>query len=190
MEGPVIMTGRESMVLLQPCGRAGRTRGSYVHGKQGHFIGACPGVSEQGMSLVEVLVGLLLLAFIALGVMTFLGSVMKQNQLSLERSIATGIASERIQQITSMPYQTSANFAKYKLPEETATAGTPATLTTPVGSVPGEPRYSRTVTLTYDQPVTGMLTVRVDIAWQSLSQGVQKTHRMITYLDPGLEQGQ
>lgn len=146
--------------------------------------------SQRGMTLVEVLVGLLMLAFIALGVMVFVVTVLKQNQLSLERSIATGIAAERIQQLTSMPYQTSSNYTLYKLPEETAAAGPPATLTTAAGSIPGHPRYSRTVTLTYDQPVTGMLSVRLDVAWQSLSQGIQKTHRMITYIDPGLEQEQ
>ena len=63
------------------------------------------------MTLVEVLVGLAILAFVALGVMSFLATVMKQNQLALQRSVATGLASERIQQITSMPFQTIANYA-------------------------------------------------------------------------------
>lgn len=146
--------------------------------------------SEKGMTLVEVLVGVTILAFVALGIMAFLGTAMKQNQLSLDRSYATAIASERIQALTSMVYQSSANFANYKLPEETAVGGTPPTLTTPVGSVPTYPNFSRTVTLTYDQPVVGMLTVKVDVAWQSLQQGQQKTHTMITYIDPALEQGQ
>lgn len=142
------------------------------------------------MSLVEVLVGVTILAFVALGAMTFLGTSMRQNQRSLERSIATGIASERVHALTSMPFQASTSYASYRLPEETAAAGPPATLTTPVGSLPGYPRYSRVVTLTYASPVSTMLTVRVDVSWQSLYQGIQKTQRMITYIHPGLEEGQ
>ena len=142
------------------------------------------------MTLVEVLVGLAILAFVSLGVMSFLATVMKQNQLALQRSVATGLASERIQQITSMPYQTIANYTNYKLPEETAAAGPPPTFTTAVNGIPGFPRYSRTVTLTYDQPVAGMAMIKVDVAWQSLNQGIQKVHTMITYMDPGLEQAQ
>lgn len=146
---------------------------------------------EAGMSLVEVLVGVTILAFVSMGVMAFLGTTIKQNQTSLDRSYATAIASERIQQITSMVYQSSANFANYKLPEETATAGTPSTLTTAVGSIPGYPKFSRTVTLTYDSPVAGMLAVRVDVAWTNIHQNsTTKTHTMITYLEPALEQGQ
>ena len=145
---------------------------------------------ERGMTLVEVLVGVTILAFVALGIMAFLGTAMKQNQLSLERSTATAIASERIQALTTMVYQASASYANYKLPEETAAAGPPPTLTTAAGAIPGYPRYSRVVTLTYDTPVVGMLTARVDVSWQNLAQGIQKTHTMVTYLDPALEQGQ
>jgi len=143
------------------------------------------------MSLVEVLVGVTILAFVSLGIMAFLGTTIKQNQTSLDRSYATSIASERIQILTSNPYQSSANFANYKLPEETAVAGTPPTLTTPVGSIPGYPKFSRTVTLTYDSPVAGMLAVKVDVSWTNLQQNsTTKTHTIVTYLEPALEQGQ
>jgi type II secretory pathway component PulJ len=143
------------------------------------------------MSLVEVLVGVTILAFVSLGIMAFLGTTIKQNQTSLDRSYATAIASERIQLITAMPYQSAANFASYKLPEETATAGTPATLTTPVGSIPDYPKFGRSVTLTYDSPVAGMLAVNVTVSWTNIHQnGATKSHTMITYLEPALEQGQ
>jgi type II secretory pathway pseudopilin PulG len=146
-------------------------------------------VPEEGMSLVEVLVGVTVLSFVALGVMAFLTTTVRQNQMSLERSTATALAAERIQHITSHRFQPSSSYTAYKLSEETAAAGPPPTFTTPVGSIPGYPRYSRTVTLTYGAPVDGLLTVRVDVSWQSLYQGVQKTHTMIQYVHPKLEQG-
>jgi len=144
---------------------------------------------DGGFTLVEVLVSVALLAFVALGVMALLTSVVRQNKLAKERSTATSLASERINELSSQPFQASADYLRYRRSEETAAAGPPSTLTADYGQIPGYPEYRRVVTLTYDTPVTGMLTVRTEVFWRNLQQGT-KSHAMVTYLHPGLEQGQ
>jgi prepilin-type N-terminal cleavage/methylation domain-containing protein len=144
--------------------------------------------AEGGFSLVEVLVALVILAFVALGVQGTLTAAIWQSRLAQERSEATDLAAARVNQLTSMAYQSAANFAAYKLPEETAVTGTPKTLTTATGSIPGFPQFSRTVTLKYDVPTTGMLAVQVDVNWTNRGQGVQKTHRVVTFIQPGLQE--
>jgi len=140
------------------------------------------------VTLVEVLVALLILAFVALGVTSLLGVAVKQNKLALERSLATGLASGRLSQITAMPFRPAVNVADYSLPGEVVEVGPPAKLVTGFGQIPGYPEYKRTVTLEYDTPVTGMLRVKVDVAWWSLAQATEKAHSMIVYIHPALEQ--
>ena len=141
---------------------------------------------EKGMSLVEVLVSMGVLSFIALGVTGMMGISLHLDQMAKERSMATALAAGRIEQLTSMPYQAAASFDRYKLPEETAVAGSPATLTADYGSIPDNRRYRRVVVLDYDSPYPGMLRVETRVSWKNVSQG-EKTHTMITYLHPALK---
>jgi len=82
----------------------------------------------------------------------------------------------------------SSTYTEYRLPEETAAAGPPQTFTTAYGAVPAHPEFSRVVTLTYNSPVTGMLRVQTTVSWVDRQQGT-KTHVMVTYLHPKLEEG-
>lgn len=141
---------------------------------------------SAGLTLVEVLVSLTILAFVALGVTSLLGVAIKQNKLAAERSIATGLAAGRLDQLSSMRYRTAADYSGYKLPEETVRPGPPPALEADFGAIPGYPAYSRRVTLAYDSPVVGMLTVRVEVSWWNHAQNQRKQHTMITYLHPGL----
>ena len=143
---------------------------------------------ESGVTLVEVLVALLILAFVALGVTSLLGIAIKQNKLALERSLATGLASGRLNQLSAMPFRPAADVADYGLPGEVVEDGPPVKLVAGFGQIPGYPEYKRTVTFDYDTPVAGMLRVKVDVAWWSLSQATEKLHSMIVYMHPALEQ--
>ncbi len=148
-----------------------------------------PRATQTGLTLVEILVSVGLLAFVALGVIALLTTVVQQNQLAQERSVATSLASERISRLMSQPYQLASQFLNYKLLEEVAATGPPKTLTAEYGQIPGFPAFKRVVTLDYDIPVPGMLRVETKVLWKNRSQG-EKTHEMVTYLHPGLEQGQ
>ncbi len=147
-----------------------------------------PRRSEAGLTLIEVVICVGLLAFVAVGMMSLLIVSIRQNQLAQKRTIATALASERVQQLTALPYQPSATYTLYKLPYEVSAAGPPMTFTADYGTIPDYPDFRRVVTLTYDSPVAGMLRVQSTVFWQDLNQGV-KSHEMITYLHPGLEQG-
>ena len=147
-----------------------------------------PSTHQRGMTLLEVLVGLVLLAFTTLGAMSFLSVAMGLNKMAQSRSVATGLAVERVDRLTSQPYQPSASYLAYRLPGETADAGPPLTLTADYGDISGYPDYRRVVTLVYDVPVAGMLQVILDVTWIDVRQG-QKLHRVTTYLHPALEEG-
>jgi prepilin-type N-terminal cleavage/methylation domain-containing protein len=143
---------------------------------------------QSGVTLVEVLVALMILAFVALGVTSLLGIAAKQNKLALERSLATGLASGRLSQLASMPFRPAAEAADYGLPGETIEPGPPVQLVAGFGKIPGYPEYRRTISLDYDTPVSGMLRVKVDVAWWSLAEAREKVHSMIVYIHPALEQ--
>ncbi len=144
--------------------------------------------SEAGMTLVEVMVCVALLGFVTVGIMALLTVAMRQNKLAQMRSVATGLGSGRIQQITSLTYQGSATYLKYKLPYEVAAAGPPMTFTAGYGTIPSYPDYKIVTTLSYDVPVSGMLRVQTVVSWTDVAQG-QKSHKMVTYLHPALEGG-
>ena len=141
---------------------------------------------EAGLTLVEVLVALLILAFVALGVTSLLGISMKQNKLALERSVATGLASSRLDQLGAAQFHDAVSFGAWRLPEETPETGPPLRLVALYGEIPGFPDYRRTLTLEYDVPVPGMLRAQVDVGWWNHGQAQEKVHTMITYMHPAL----
>ena len=141
---------------------------------------------EDGMTMVEVVVSLGILAFIALSVMTMLTTSMHLTKLAEERSTATALASERVQQITSMKYRQLANVKEYLGDGETAIDGPPITFTADYGAIPDYVEYKRVVELYYDTPVVGMLTVQATVSWKHTGKG-ERSHTMVAYLHPGLE---
>lgn len=145
-----------------------------------------PHPSERGLSLVEVLVSLGVLSFLALSVMTMVTTAIHLNKLSQERSVATTLAAERIHQMKSMDFRSAANYAEYALPGETVGAGPPQTFTTAYGGIPDYPDHRRTVELTYDTPVAGVLKVEVSVFWEHINQP-ERSHTMIEFLHPELQ---
>ena len=145
--------------------------------------GAAP---DRGMTLIEVLGALAILAFVSLGIMTMLSTSLHLDAIAKERSIATSLVSERIQRLSSMNMQTALTYANYRLPEETADAGPPQTFTTGYGNIPGYPKFKRVVELTYDVPTSGMLKVKTTVSWQHVNRK-ERGHEMIVFLHPFLE---
>ena len=147
--------------------------------------------SEDGLTLVEVLVSLAVPAFIALSLMSMLSTSMHLDKLAQERSIATSLASERVMLFNSQRYQVAEDYANYRLTEETAVAadadaGTPATFTSDYGEVPDYPNFKRVVELYYDVPKAGMLKIETTVSWTHLTQG-ERGHTMIAFLHHALE---
>ncbi len=147
------------------------------------------GTDEHGLTLVETLVSVLLLAFVALGSASLLTTTLHQNKLAQKRSLATHLAAERIEHLNSKGYESSTTYAAYRLLNEVADDGPPITLTAGYGSIVGHPEFRRVVTLNYGVPVPGMLQVISEVYWSDLKQG-EKRHVMVTYVHPGLERAQ
>ena len=148
-----------------------------------------PARRERGFTLIEVLVSIVLLAFVALGAQRMMTGAVRQNKLALDRTTATNLAAARLAQITAMPLQDAANYTNYLLPGETGAAGPPVTLTADFGSLPGFPRFSRVVTLTYNTPVSGVHRVQVDVSWVDRGQNATKSHRVVTLMHPDITTG-
>ena len=142
--------------------------------------------SQRGMSLVEVLVSLTVLMLVGLATVQMLIFSFRLNHLASQRSVATSLASERLQQLTAQRYQPAATFTNYKLLEETASAGPPPKFEADFGRINGFPDYKRIVTLKYDTPVAGMLRAECRVLWRSVWQN-QKEHQMVVYLHPQLQ---
>jgi len=138
------------------------------------------------MTLIEVLIALAILGFVSLAIMNMISLSLHLDGIAKERSIATSLASTRIQRLSSMPLQTVANYANYRLPEETAAAGPPQTFTTEYGEVPGNPKFKRVVELSYDVPTSGMLSVTTTVSWQHINRK-ETSHEMIVFLHPFIE---
>ena len=142
--------------------------------------------SESGLSLIEVLISLGVVAFIMLSLIAMLSASMQLGELAEKRSVATSLAADRIERITSQPFRPVGAYAGYALPGETAADGPPITITADYGDIPGYPDYRRVVTLLYDVPVLGMLTVETDLSWDHQIEG-ERTQTLVLYINPGRE---
>jgi len=145
--------------------------------------------SERGVTLIEMLVTVVLLGAVILGSASLLTQDLHQNKLARQRSLATYLAAERIDRITSLEFNTAADYLHYQLPGEAPAAGPPMTFTSDYGTIPDYPEFRRVLTLNYDVPTAGMLQITSEVFWDDLQQG-QKSHELNTYVHPRLEQRQ
>ena len=141
--------------------------------------------SERGMSLVEIMVSLAILSFLALSMISMFTTAAHLDKLAQERSVATSLASERVMKIAALPYAPVSDVGNYLLSEETLDAGPPTTLTADYGDLPDYPDYKRVVEITYDSPSPGMIAVKATVTWNHIGQG-ERSHDMITFIQQGL----
>ena len=77
-------------------------------------------MSEQkGMTLIEVLVALLVLSVIAVASVTVLTLTIRETEKARVRSIATSIATQRMEELTVMRFRGPSEVGEYLLPDET-----------------------------------------------------------------------
>ena len=74
----------------------------------------------------------------------------------------------------------------YALAGENFSAGTPAILSTDYGQFPDHPEFRREVTLRYDVPYTGALTVEVSVFWTP-ANGHEMRHKLVTIINGDLQ---
>ncbi|MEM7245314.1 MAG: hypothetical protein AAF533_08215 [Acidobacteriota bacterium] len=167
--------------------------------------------AELGFTMIEVLVGLALLAGITLGIMAFVDASIRLNKLALQRSIATGLCVERIEALQAERFHPELDgdgdttpdvTAGYQLPGETTSISSRDVTEAPAlgtvwthqyvaaaGTIPGYEEYSRTTRLTYGYPLAAIMRAEVTVTWTNLNQG-EKSHQLVTFLHPSIEQAQ
>jgi type II secretory pathway pseudopilin PulG len=100
---------------------------------------------ESGSSLIEIIVATLIVSFIAIGTVEFFAKGRFWFDQEERKRVATQLAQEAIEKTTATAYTAIANWS------ETRT----------IASV----SYAIAVTVTNDQPETGMKTVRSAVTW-------------------------
>ena len=141
-------------------------------------------LAERGLSLIESLVSIAVLSMVAISVLGLIVTTLHLDKLAKDRSTATSIARDRVEQVTSQPFDQT--YTDYQLADETDLGGTPGTLRSDYGDMADYPYFKRDVVFRYDTPVTGMLTLETHVSWAHINDG-ERTHTMITYLHPQLE---
>lgn len=143
---------------------------------------------QKGMTLIEVLVAMLVLSVVSLSSVTVLTLAMRETEKARVRSMATSVATQRMEELTVMRYRGSTEAGEYLLPDETLAAGPPILLEADYNDINGFPEFRRVVTLSYDVPTAGMIQVAVEVFWEDLRQG-EKSHHVTTFIHPSLHRG-
>ena len=101
-------------------------------------------MNDKGMTLLEVLIAAMLLSVGLLSTVAMTGLVLGYNQLAIDDTTATALASDLIEEIKNNSYISIPTLC--------------------VSSEP-EPGYTRTCTYTPDSPANDMTTINVIVSW-------------------------
>ena len=100
---------------------------------------------RQGVTLLEVMIALLVLAFGLLAVASMITIMINANSISNRLSIATTLAEDKLETLTTLDY--------YAIASEAA------------APVTGESWATREVTVTPDDPMPNMKKIDVTVSW-------------------------
>jgi type IV pilus assembly protein PilV len=109
--------------------------------------------NDEGITLIELLVTIILLAVGMLGMSALLTGITEGNAFSSELTTGTVLAQDRLETARNTGYD-----------------GLPAgdtTLTEDYGSVTGYPLYKRETFIDADNPATGMKSITVTVFWDA-----------------------
>lgn len=112
------------------------------------------GKNEEGFTLIEVMIAILLLLIGLLGVAGVAATIIQANAFSRQVTTATTLAEERMEALKNIPYASLASGAD-----------TPAQF----------PGFNRTWAIQTDAPLTGTSTVVVTVSfpWKTQTRNVQ-----------------
>lgn len=107
---------------------------------------------QQGSSLLEVMISIVILAFFMLGNSSLMISTIENNRQSKRVSAATNLALDKLEVMRGLTYGLVVNGTDGPLTQTGANAG--------VGAI-----YTRTWTVADDTPITDTKTVSVTSSW-------------------------
>ncbi len=99
---------------------------------------------EDGFTLIEVMIALVVLTVGLLGLAVLTGSIVGANALSRDRVAATTMAQGKMEKLTNMSFSSLENLTESD---------------NPAGA------YSREWTVSMDDPIAGTATLEVTVAW-------------------------
>ena len=106
---------------------------------------------DGGFTLIEVMIGMVILTIISLGLMSLTVSTIKGSTFSHKMTTATTLAQDKIEQIKRLGY---------------ANAGTVAG-TEAYGAITNFSAFKRVTQVQNDTPATNVKTVTVTVSWES-----------------------
>jgi Tfp pilus assembly protein PilV len=107
--------------------------------------------AQDGFTLPDVLIGMVILVVVSLGLMSLTVSLIRGNVFSRQLTAATVLAQDQLEQVKRLGYR-DANTA----------AGTEA-----YGSMTAYPFYKRVTVVTNDTPAPAIKTVKVTVFWNA-----------------------
>lgn len=108
---------------------------------------------NQGISLLEVLVAMMLVSIVVLGMAGFSTVAIKGSALSQKMTKAVTLGQDSLEEIRRVGYRPALSDER--------------SLTEAYGTIPDEPLFERIVTTKPNTPAPGLQTLTVKVAWDS-----------------------
>lgn len=112
--------------------------------------------SPAGFTLIEVMIGMVILTIVSLGLMSLTVGTMRGNAFSRGMTAATTLAQDKLEQVTRLGYANAPTAA-----------GTEA-----YGTIANFPGFTRETLVEPDTPTTNVSTVTVTVSWASDARSV------------------
>lgn len=108
---------------------------------------------EKGFSLIEVLIGIVVLTIGLLGMLSLLIGIINGNKFSRDMTTATVLAKNKLEQIESLGYY--------------GISSTDTVESENYGSISNYPAFKRTTSIDTDNPASNMKKVAITVYWDS-----------------------
>jgi prepilin-type N-terminal cleavage/methylation domain-containing protein len=112
--------------------------------------------ADAGLTLIEVMIGMVILTIVSLGLMSLTVSIFRGNTFSRHLTTATTLAQDHIERVKRLGYANA-----------TTAAGTEH-----YGSIVDFPGFKRVTTIENDTPTTNVRTVTVTVSWSADTHAV------------------
>jgi type IV pilus assembly protein PilV len=106
---------------------------------------------DEGFTLIEVMIGMVILSIVSLGLMSLTVSTIRGSTFSQKMTTATTLAQDRIEQVKRLGYVNANTVA----PTEN------------YGTITNFPGFQRETLVENDTPATNMRMVTVSVSWGS-----------------------
>jgi prepilin-type N-terminal cleavage/methylation domain-containing protein len=115
--------------------------------------------TDEGFTLIEVLIGMVILTIVSLGLMSLTVSTIRGNALSQRLTTATTLVQDQLEEVKRLGYANAAT----------------AVGTEDYGAIASFPGFRRVTAVANDTPTTNVRTVTVTVSWNADAYSVAST---------------